>query len=73
MEKSDGNCIFANRKINFLKKGKNMEYKAVKYNSKEEAMAAFIKMRNRKREWLKKTEAELQQLRTETSHRYGFS
>ena len=31
-----------------------MKYQAVKYNSREEAMAAFIKMRDRKREWLKK-------------------
>lgn len=50
-----------------------MEYKAVKYSSKEEAMAAFIRMRNRKREWLKKTEEELEQMRTETELRYGLS
>lgn len=43
-----------------------MEYKAVKYNSREEAMAAFIRMRNRRREWLEKTEENLLQLRTET-------
>lgn len=50
-----------------------MEYNAVKYNNREEAMAAFIRMRNRKREWLKKTEEELQQLRAETNLRYGIS
>lgn len=50
-----------------------MEYNAVKYNNRGEAMAAFIRMRNRKREWLKKTEEELQQLRAETNLRYGIS
>lgn len=50
-----------------------MEYKAVKYNSREEAMAAFIRMRNRKREWLRKAEEDLLQLRTEAERRYGLS
>ena len=50
-----------------------MEYNAIKYNNREEAMAAFIRMRNRKREWLKKTEEELQRLRAETNLRYGIS
>ena len=50
-----------------------MKYKAVKYNSREEAMAAFIKMRDRKREWLKKTENELKELRAEVETRYGNS
>ena len=50
-----------------------MKYQAVKYNSREEAMAAFIKMRDRKREWLKKTENELKELRAEVETRYGNS
>ena len=49
-----------------------MKYQAVKYNSRE-AMAAFIKMRDRKREWLKKTENELKELRAEVETRYGNS
>lgn len=54
-------------------KGVFMKYQAVKYNSREEAMAAFIKMRDRKREWLKKTENELKELRAEVETRYGNS
>lgn len=50
-----------------------MKYQAVKYNSREEAMTAFIKMRDRKREWLKKTENELKELRAEVETRYGNS
>ena len=50
-----------------------MKYQAVKYNSREEAMATFIKMRDRKREWLKKTENELKELRAEVETRYGNS
>ena len=50
-----------------------MKYQAVKYNSREAAMAAFIKMRDRKREWLKKTENELKELRAEVETRYGNS
>ena len=50
-----------------------MKCQAVKYNSREEAMAAFIKMRDRKREWLKKTENELKELRAEVETRYGNS
>ena len=50
-----------------------MKNQAVKYNSREEAMAAFIKMRDRKREWLKKTENELKELRAEVETRYGNS
>ena len=51
----------------------SMKYQTVKYNSREEAMAAFIKMRDRKREWLRKTEEELRNLRAETASRYGNS
>ena len=36
-------------------------------------MAALIKMRDRKREWLKKTENELKELRAEVETRYGNS
>lgn len=50
-----------------------MKYQAVKYNSREEAMVAFIKMRDRKREWLKKTENELKELRAEVETQYGNS
>ena len=50
-----------------------MKYQAGKCNSREEAMAAFIKMRDRKREWLKKTENELKELRAEVETRYGNS
>ena len=50
-----------------------MEYKAVKYSNREEALAAFIRMRDRKREWIKKTEAELKQMKEETELRYGHS
>ena len=50
-----------------------MKYQAVKYNSREEAMAVFIKMRDREREWLKKTENELKELRAEVETRYGNS
>lgn len=38
-------------------------YKAVKYNNREEALAAFRKMMERKREWVEKTEQEFSQLR----------
>ncbi len=46
-----------------------MNYKAVKYNSREEALAAFVKMRDKKREWLKNAETELKQLSAETQTR----
>lgn len=38
-------------------------YKAVKYHNREEALAAFQKMLNRKREWVEKTEQEFSHLR----------
>ena len=50
-----------------------MEYKAVKYNNREEALAAFIRMRDKKREWIRKTETELKQMREEAELRYGHS
>ena len=48
-----------------LQKTSMMEYKAVKYRNREEALAAFIRMRDKKREWIKKTETELKQMREE--------
>ena len=35
-----------------------MEYKAVKYSNKEEALIALNKMRQRKLEWIKETQRE---------------
>ena len=38
-------------------------YKAVKYNDRNEALAALHKMVERKKEWIKKTEQEFALLR----------
>ena len=38
-------------------------YKAVKYENRNEALAAFRKMVERKKEWIKKTEQEFYMLR----------
>ena len=46
-------------KIRFL----IMEYKAIKYSSKEEALNALNKMRQRKMEWINKTQQEFAELR----------
>lgn len=40
-----------------------MEYKAIKYSSKEEALNALNKMRQRKMEWINKTQQEFAELR----------
>ncbi len=40
-----------------------MEYKTIKYSSKEEAVNALNKMRQRKREWIDKTLQEFAELR----------
>lgn len=42
-----------------------MDYKAIKYNSREEAMAAFQRMKHRKQEWMERTAQELRALRQE--------
>ena len=39
-----------------------MEYQAIKYKSKDEAIAAFRKMIERKKQWMEKTEKEFEQL-----------
>lgn len=38
-----------------------MDYKPINYTSREEAMAAFIKMKRRKQEWIEKTEQDFHQ------------
>lgn len=38
-------------------------YTAVRYDTREDAVAAFKKMIQRKREWIKNTEKEFEQLR----------
>ncbi len=38
-------------------------YTAIKYNTREDVVAAFKKMMQRKREWVEKTEKEFAQLR----------
>ena len=40
-----------------------MEYKAVQYSNKEEALNALNKMRQRKLEWIKETQREFAELR----------
>lgn len=40
-----------------------MDLKAVRYNSREEALAAFKKMVQHKREWLAETDRELRKMR----------
>lgn len=44
-----------------------MDYKAIKYANHEEALAAFRKMQQRKRDWIKQTEQEFRALRAEDS------
>ena len=41
-------------------------YKAIEYNSKEEVLAAYRKMIERKRKWIEETEQELARLRERT-------
>lgn len=41
-------------------------YKAIKYDNRNEALAAFRKMVERKKEWIKKTEQEFNSLRQQT-------
>lgn len=48
-----------------------MELKAVKYNSREEALGAFKKMVQRKREWLAETDRELKQMRESSKAVYA--
>ena len=43
----------------------NMMYKKVKYDSKEDAVAAFRRMVQRKKEWVAQTERELEELAQE--------
>ena len=40
----------------------NMEYEAINYKNRNEALAAFRKMIERKKEWVEKTEKEFEQL-----------
>lgn len=40
-----------------------MEYKAIKYSSREEALNALNQMRQRKKEWIKTTQKEFAELR----------
>lgn len=40
-----------------------MDTNFIKYNSKEEAIAAFRKMKQRKKEWLEQTDRELKLIR----------
>lgn len=42
-------------------------YKAIKYNSKEEVLAAYRRMIERKRKWIEETEQELARLRAENT------
>jgi hypothetical protein len=42
-------------------------YKAIEYNSKEEVLAAYRKMIERKRKWIEETEQELARLRAENT------
>ena len=44
-----------------------MMYKNVKYNNRNEALAAFKKMVQRKKEWIEKTEREFSILRQQLS------
>ena len=39
-----------------------MEYEAINYNNRNEALAAFRKMIERKKQWVEKTEKEFEQL-----------
>ena len=40
-----------------------MDTNIIKYNSKEETIAAFRKMKQRKKEWLEQTDQELKLIR----------
>lgn len=40
-----------------------MEYKAIKYSNKDEAINALNKMRQRKKEWIDRTQQEFAELR----------
>lgn len=40
-----------------------MKYKPVKYSTREEALAAYNRMLERKREWVKEMEADIKRLR----------
>lgn len=40
-----------------------METKYIKYHNREEAIAAFRKMKQRKKEWLEQTDKEFKQAR----------
>lgn len=42
-----------------------MTYTAVKYSTREEAVAAFRRMVQRKKEWMENTEKEFERLRKE--------
>ena len=44
------------------KKRKAMTYQAVKYNSKEEALSAYRKMIERKKQWIEESERYFQQM-----------
>ena len=57
------NRNFAAESIIYKKKGMIMEYKAVQYSNKEEALIALNKMRQRKLEWIKETQREFAELR----------
>ena len=46
-----------------FKKGLVMEYKAIKYSNKEDALVALNKMRQRKKDWIEKTVQEFAELR----------
>lgn len=48
---------------NILKIRKTMDTNFIKYNSKEEAIAAFRKMKQRKKEWLEQTDREFKLIR----------
>lgn len=42
-------------------------YKAVKYNNRNEALAALRRMMERKKKWIEKTEQEFTMLRQQTA------
>ena len=41
-----------------------MKYEAIQYNDRTEALAAFRKMIERKRQWIEKTERDFEKLAT---------
>lgn len=57
------NRNFAAESVIYKRKECIMEYKAVKYSNKEEALIALNKMRQRKLEWIKETQREFAELR----------